>query len=81
MQLDMNELILQAPLSLGAVWSKPSGLRGCDIYQKKRVVFLVMDGFGKCGLFVFFGLGCEPDSVHVQETKPREEPPVFEQSG
>lgn len=36
MQLDMNELILQAPLSLGAV-CLPSGLRGRDIYQKKRV--------------------------------------------
>lgn len=38
MQLDMNELILQAPLSLGAV-CLPSGLRECDIYQKSGWYF------------------------------------------
>lgn len=92
MQLDMNELILQAPLSLGAV-CLPSGLGGCDIYPKKGVEIFnygwvwevwFAHFFGLRGMLVFFLLG-EPDSVcetlHVQETKPREEPPVFEQSG
>ena len=59
---------------------------------KKRVVFLVMDGFGKFGLLIFLGcVGCLffcwvsqirfRETLHVQETKPRKGPPVFEQSG
>lgn len=85
MQLDMNELILQAPLSLGAVYPPQ---KGCEFPKKAGGIFsygwvwevwfayFFWVGWDAC----FFFVGC-CETLHVQETKPREEPPVFEQSG